>query len=1060
MLRISRARTLYGLARGVYHGRARPQYFALYGSHATSQCMHRCGVKYFSTDSDMNEEIYHNSVHSEYVVEDTLLNENVEKLEHVDCFDQSLKEITAMRMNSDRLVRVTQLIYNCTKQQDWLNLLKLGLYLISSPENYCYHSCLLIAVALSTSPHTKECLSYMHEMTVRNMEPHPSCLHKVLDSMIKKKDVVSLSDAIITFSRHNFMTSPHVLNYTLLLCLQKKELDLAEQLLEVAESFSGNVNRRRAFFHMYEFAPSLMVNRYQQASVLGLFVPEVIALEYLQQDKPYKAANILHEGMTFGSPIKPFSKIVKEVSVALLRLETPSGIGHGEENEFERFIRCIFRHVSSDGSSFKDVMRFWSSLGRSLGNNNSSKPVDILDSLRIACERRRLEVLYDMLESGVFPTRVNFKTALNVSTIIDDAQVIEDINQMNEQGKLKSLAGLWAAIMTLKGIYPLQTELISKLVSTNMESAIADTQSLLTRWGFRAFEKQSRKDESGVEKCRYTVESISEQKLQYVWTQLLSAVRNGSEMTDHYGASDYFDMDSEFLVLRNTVSKQLKTLKSEFPGASWTWFIRNRTLVIDNPLVKSWNLELVMRVYLKLQEYECFEVISDHVITHKLYNLNILSMIKNYCTKVNKMDRFYKIIVELAEGLCNIETNPYGADLLHTFKSQDSKVSFSGLHDHWSSEMFNRGQHAMLDAYLKETTSHLVEQLHAPKSRWKEKRHFIDDIAAITIAQTTCGLTVETKDMKRALIDMLVHPRITNMRSLEGYHEKVSKFGQLVQVVCPRDQAYNLWILLTHFSATNYATGVEELWEAKDWLPLVKVENFVQVLRVKFRRCRTDKNSREWLLNTFECALTSRGKEFGEDLLKDQEVLEMFLRTHFLVVNDKDSSPDDIAAALRRFERIISKMGDLQAICNYTTCTKILKRYEKDVALKTPKAQVWSILLYAERTIDNIALLPRQSVPIPALGPTPQIVNEILETFNDTIKASPTERQLRNLSVMTSVYPPRYLSGQEFNEICILLQDVLDNLAWVISPEDEDMFSRLSLCKKRLIKVSPTLGNA
>ena len=63
-------------------------------------------------------------------------------------FDKVADELREMPTDSNRLMKMTQVIEKCQSKEDWTSLIKMGAFMLSSPQYFCHHSCLLIAITL------------------------------------------------------------------------------------------------------------------------------------------------------------------------------------------------------------------------------------------------------------------------------------------------------------------------------------------------------------------------------------------------------------------------------------------------------------------------------------------------------------------------------------------------------------------------------------------------------------------------------------------------------------------------------------------------------------------------------------------------------------------------------------------------------------------------------------------------------------------------------------------------------------------------------------------------
>jgi hypothetical protein len=1065
-------------------------------------------------------------------------------------FDQSLDEIAGMRNDTNRLVALTNLISRCKQNEDWVHLLQLGLFLLSSPHYFCHHSCMLVAAALCTSPYSSEALSYMQELAARGIQPHPSAVVKALHALVAEEDHAALANAIISLTEQNVFIYLDIVEFAHNLCMRYQKYDDAERLLQILEADAGQVYVRNAYLTLLKDAPGgpETLGRYEQMRALGVCRPAVFAPHLLACGQTDRAAALLTGAVLLDKRADPRDPVHRGVALRLL-LEAPcQAIGHRQtEGKLERFMWSAVRQQPIGAPAFETAMALWGGVGdaaRSSAGSEASPvgaggegceeggevggegvPPPPLDTgtgalHAAACQRRRLEVLFDMVQAGVSPLPSSFRAALGLANPLpnplpgrkeapSDEAAMEDVRELNRRGAFKSLAGLWAGVEVACDIQTAPMELLYEVLRDNAEAGLEDTHALLERLGCHPLKKKLMPTEANAEGevYRYNVEQVQDTVLQHAWVQLLGKftlagrIRHAApQAPEGVAVARHFDMQSQPLLFWGNVKYRTRLRRGQTgvapaPTTPPTWFLENSKRPVINSFILSESFKSILSYYLASGDNAFFLDIANYVLDHKYYNLQALHVIREQCAERKQLSTFYNIMVELATGMCeDSKNNPYGARLLRDFKSNSHVFSCAGLAEHWAGAMDRRGGHVMLDGLFRDTVSHLTGRL-SPKvgvgknKPWEERAQILDSLATVVLAQTTCGLTCNWKEVSLAIPTVFLPTNLIR----NAYRIKMLNFGKLVLFSEHYERSVPLALLLTHFDRLQYYVGAEEIWDSCSPAAMARSEHFAQILLIKHERTKGKTNSEnrktnKFIISIFEKGMLSRGIPFALQLLQRKEgALGLYLQAHMAIVScrpQKQGAADEAgvevsaeAAAeqeaavaqelaagleleleqLEKFARVVGRLSQLGATTSLDGLMALTHQFEAGggggggggSGGGQASAALWSMFLYVEKVVEDLEKLPVHSVPVPLTGPFPEQVAAILHTFNAS-KRRFSKRPTDKVHTMDTVYPPGHQSVLERQKLRSALSAVVDKLAWAISPTDRELYMRFVTCQSRI----------
>jgi hypothetical protein len=1023
-------------------------------------------------------------------------------------FAQVLDEVAGMRNDTNRLVRLTGIISRCKQEGEWVNLLQLGLFLLSSPHYFCHHSCMLVAAALCTSPYSSEALSYMQELAARGIQPHPGGVTKVLRDLVQLEDQEALGDAFVALAEQNVFILSDVIEYTYGLCLKKENYAAARRLLRIIEENGTNMQIRKTYIYTlrYDKSSKEALGRFDQMRAMNVIPTALFASHYLSIGETDRAAQALGSAVLTDLSFRARDSVLVDVARALLEEDANQFIGHREQNELERFMWSTVRQTPQPGdtivssvNAFESLMTLWGKVGDNVLISSDAAPagpasaveergeeLGALDgdsdpmsraglgdadarSLHEACHRRRLEVLYDMLQSGVTPRSASFRRALGLkpvpatATAHSDEVAVKEVRELNRRGAFRSLAGLWAGVMVARDIETAPMALLHELLRDNTEPALNDTHLLLNRLGCPVLRKKLlvgkdnrvlyELDANGKEreKYRYDIEQFPDLILQHAWATLLSEfslagkIRQSPESYDSRAIGQHFDLDSRPLVFLRNVQKQMWFYKGE-PKTPPNWFLDCSKRTNRNPMILAEGFKSILSYYHNDGDSASFKEIANYVIDNKYYNLQCLHFLREHCKEMKQPGKFYGIMVELASGMTEDSAKtPYAARVLSDFKAASYHFSAAGLPEQWAGSLDRHGPHVMLDGFFRDTVTHLVARLSDNSAKmstpyhgvtkavlranmkegWAERERIMDALATVVVAQTTCGLTCNWAELASSMSHVFMPPGyITNT-----YRVRVLNFGKLIQFPEHFFRRESLTLMLSHFHKVGYSVGIEEVWASCQPALLCIPDHAANILAIKRRRASgylNDEATNKWIVDAFETFILSRGILFANQLLMQENALPTYFKSHLDLVcrphvhevteqtageagaeTGTAAAQAAVSLELERFGRVVARLSDLGATLNIANLNAMSRLFEaENFDEKTQNVALWTMFLYVEKAVEDLEKLPPHSVPVPLGGDCTAQIADILDTFNKiTIKT----RQSRS---RFTKHPPSYLVGE------------------------------------------------
>lgn len=1008
-------------------------------------------------------------------------------------FDDILEDISNMKHDTNRLRRVTAIISDCTKSEDWVSLMKVGLFLLSSPEQFCHHSCLLVATALCSSPYPHEAMAYMKELAARNIEPHPSCLVKIFNDLIKEGDHAALASAVLTLARLNVFVYGDVIEYAYSLCLRKGDYEGAEALLALIETRLGASYSKVAYYSLFQAAPEAALEKYPQFKAVGVLRPTSYASHMLAAGHTKEAADALNDCVRLDLDVDNRKHVFKALTAALLSEQSDQRIGHGTWNEAEKLVWGMVRRAGCTATAFEETMGFWSSVGSYLcpeaadvtaavAPSKEPAGVDSVDRelLRDACVQRRKEVLLDMSRSGVMPKLSSFKKALRFDPALYEKRenAIEDMRAMSRAGSFQSLSGLWAGVMLAAEMKPAPSvELISDMLRDNIELAIEDTKTLLARRDNRGFRKvlivdakgAPVTDEEGLEVFRYEVEKIDDHVLQFAWTQLLSEFAIAVKMQSRGQTTDVFEevVGEHFAFPRGTFSlwryrtsmrSATRSNKKSAEIIPTRWFMERALRTYQNRQVLTEAFNMTLSYYLTTKDSSQFAEIAGYMVDNNYLDAQALRTIRDHCEKNNKMELYHSAIIDLAAGLCKEDSNPYGAKLLSDFTSTSPFFSCDSLQQRWKDTLTEgvRSNDLMLSEALAETMSHLTAQLAPPKAQdkliWDDRVKVLDKLATVVIAQKTCGFSCKWVNLSSIVPAVFLDRK---MRQNAQYRLKILNLAKLVLCTEHYDRRIPMRAFFTQFVELGFGIGFEQLWDTDaEFASLhgAQSEHIDEIMKIKCMRSAGDFYA---AVDIFETGVLRRGVPFAIQLLQEKNAFNLYLGAHAAIIRRALDQGDEQSAAIvaceiQRFERIVVKLSDIGVLTKPELLNAVLLSLDADsFSPRTPVEYLWTLFVYVEKMVEKIESLPACSVPAPQSAQTTEQIEEIISTFNSTRRRF-SKRPSDKAHNVTSLYPPNHLSSKDRADMLYTIKNVVESLAWLISPKDEELYSRFVSCKSRV----------
>lgn len=1030
-------------------------------------------------------------------------------------FDVILEEVAALRIDTTRISRLTSIIRECLEREEWVNLVKLGLFLLSSPDHFCHHSCLLIATALSMSPHPHEAMEYMQELAARNIVLNQSCLVKLMNSFIKMKDVEALSNAILTLSKLNVFVFSDIVEYAFLQCLRREAYEEAYSLLDILEHKAGSTDLKRAYINLSELDPIGAQARIAKMKAVGVQPTPLQVLHMLNAGNIQEATHQVDEYFRLNINVNTRSVLYRRLFAELIKVEKCLPVRHGKWSAAERLVWGIVRHNGCNHIAFEEAMHFWSSIASDLvvekprasitdtcngladvvsinddevkGGITRSDLADDKIELYDMYLRRRREVLFDMARAGVVPNTFSFKTALRFAPPVNATRdyIVSEMRQMNINGEFKTLAGLWGGIMIACDVKPFPPlQLVEEIIRDNISSAIDNTDELISLRDMRPFRRRLVSDSNGIpckdsagnELFRYDIKLIEDGVVQYAWTQLLSEIvcvakraaspqRPADKILDNL-IGDYFVVPGSMYSLwldradfrRMTFDeKVLRNVRTPRPPR---WFFERSGRVFQNPLVMAESFALVLKYYATINDNKSFFEVADFMVENRYLDLTGLTLIKERCFSLEKMDTYHGVVVELAEGLCDVKRNPLGAKLLENFKNTSPFFDCKDLQQRWRDMLAIAEGGSAFDGLFTqpfaESLEYFAEKLRERDSLTAaQKVEYMDKVATIVIAQKTNGLQTNWKSLS-SVIPGIFLPKQRRMFNA-AYVSKLLCMGKLIVSTEHYEKRVQYKDLLYQFQVLNRPSPFEQLWNTDSEFCAMntKVEHIVDIMKI---RCSAQVADYSGVCDVFETALLHRGDMFAYALLKESGALNMFLLAHSRLISDAlkandNHTADVVAREMNRLERVLNKISSLNVLVGAELVSSAHQIFRVDkIGPQTPVELLWSIFIFVEKVLAAIEKLPPSSVPISPESVAQSEIDAIITAFN----ANPYLHKNRasvKVAEMTSIYPQEYVSIKNKFDILHELHIVMEKLSWLISPKERLLFDRFATFKTRLERI-------